>query len=91
MEGSSYLGAIGQTYGWFAILAKMINDIGPESFSQQALYETAISFSMAFDGCEEWNFTDGKRDNWNHLGIYEFSANEGTLIRVDSEWQVVIS
>jgi hypothetical protein len=41
---------------------------------------------MTWEGDEEWNFTSTKRYNWNYLGIYEWSAQQGDLVRKVPEW-----
>jgi len=89
-SGSSYLGPIGQFYGVFTILKETIEQVGAENFTSQSFYDTATSFSMTYDGCEEWNFTDTKRTAWNYVGIYELSAAETGLVRADPEWQLIV-
>lgn len=88
--GISYFGAFMQHYGWVSILAKTLNDVGPQNFTSQALYDTATSFSMTFGGGAEWNFTETKRTAWNACGIYEASAEIEDLVRIDPEWQPFI-
>lgn len=88
--GISYLGAFMQQYGPVSILAKTINDVGPQNFTPEALYDTANSFSMTYGGGAEWNFTETKRTAWNACGIYQVSAEIKDLIRIDPDWQPFI-
>jgi len=88
--GINYIGAFMQHYAWLSILAKTLEDVGPENFSSQALYDTATSFSMTFGGGAEWNFTDTKRTAWNACGIYAASAEIEDLVRIDPDWQPFI-
>lgn len=87
--GISYIGSFGMWYAALNVLAEAINEAGPANFDSQALYDTAQNFSMTFGGCEEWNYTETKRTNWNYLGIYEADASVQDLVRKDPAWQPV--
>jgi hypothetical protein len=41
---------------------------------------------MTWDGYEEWNLTGTKRYTWNYTGIYEWSAQQGDIVRKVPEW-----
>ncbi len=88
--GTSYIGPIGAYYAALSIIADTLSTYGPQNFNSKVLYDTAQSFSMAYGGCEELNFTDTKRVSWNHLGVYEVSAAEEDIVRKDTDWQPLV-
>ncbi len=89
-SGSSYIGGITEWYGVLEIIAKTVEDYGAENFDSQALYDTASSFSTAYDACKEWNFSKEKRTSWNYVGIYELRAEDQDLMRHDPDWYPII-
>lgn len=88
--GLSYPGSFAMLYGCISVLAESINTVGPQNWTPADLYDTCTSFSMAYGGCEEWNWSDTKRTAWNHLGIYEASAEAEDFVRKDPNWYPIL-
>ena len=85
-SGIGYIGSFQQLYAFYQVLQQTIADVGAKNFDGQAFYDTATNFKTTWEGDEEWNFTSTKRYNWNYLGIYEWSAQQGDLVRKVPEW-----
>lgn len=88
--GYNYVGCVSQYYPAFEAIAQTVERVGAENFTSKALYETLNSFSITYDGFEEWNYTDTKRVPQNHVGIYELDAGVQDLVRKDPKWQPVL-
>ncbi len=85
-DGSGYM-AVYPAYLMLNIIANAVKDTGgPINFDSQALYDAATSFSMTIDGIERYSFDDTKRYVPNYYAIYEASATDENLFRVDAEW-----
>lgn len=90
-KGMAYIGAIHQAYGLIQIIKETVDNVGPENFSQQALYDTLIAFRTSFgEGYPEWGYSETKRDSWNYLGMYRISASERDVVRADPAWHPVV-
>jgi len=90
-SGMAYINSIQAIYGIFSIIQKTVEDVGPENFSQEALYNTLISFSANFgEGYNEWGFNETKRYAWNHLGIFRLDGAEKDLVRLEPDWYPVV-
>ena len=85
-SGGGYIGSFHQLYAFYQVLQQAIADVGAEHFNGQAFYDTATKFKTTWDGYEEWNFTSVKRYTWNYTGIYEWSAQQGDIVRKVPEW-----
>ena len=86
---NGYLGADG-IYIILKIIAATVEDVGPENFSSEALYNTTTSFSLESGGVILDNFTDTKRLSRNYFGMYEIRADEKDLFRIDQEWVPIV-
>jgi len=84
--GTSYIGTLHTCYGILHIIGETVKEVGAQNFSSRALYETAETFSMTFDGGKGWNFRPTRRTPWNYLGIYKASAAEEDLVRVGADY-----
>lgn len=89
--GGAYLTTVNQFYGMMQLLANHLNDVGPENFSQQTLYDAATAFSVEFAGGQEFGFSDVKRTAWSNIGMYEFDGDTQSLVRADPEWLPLVS
>ncbi len=78
-------------YVMFELIRKTVNEVGPENFSSQAMYDAASDFSLEIDGRVTDTFNDEKRLSRNWFAIYEYDAEKRDLIRVNpDEWLDVI-
>jgi ABC-type branched-subunit amino acid transport system substrate-binding protein len=84
--GMGYIGGFCQLYGFFQILKEAVEEVGADNFDGQAYYDTAIGFKMTWEGYEEWDFSETKRYAWNYVSMYEWSAQEQDIIRMDVGW-----
>jgi hypothetical protein len=85
-DGSSLIGAFLNWYGIFQIIQETVERVGPENFTAQAFYDTAIQFSADIGG-NTYSYTETDRTNWDYQGIYEIRAAEENIFRKDPEWQ----
>ena len=78
---------VNSVYIMFELIRKTVNEVGPENFSSQALYNAASDFSLMIDGRETDSFNENKRLSRNWFAIYEFDAEERELVRLNpDEW-----
>jgi len=85
-EGCGYLGAK-QEYLILDIIRETAERYGPENINAQTIYETAIDWSFAYEGLEDFNnFNETKRISQNYYAVYEASAADQTLYRAHTEW-----
>jgi len=86
-SGMSYINSIHAIYGIFMALKQAIENVGPENFSQEALYSTLVSFSADFgEAYEGWGFNESKRHAWDYLGVFRLDGVEKDLVRLEPEW-----
>ena len=88
-NGTSYLGPFLAFQGMLTILAEAAAEAGAENLTTQAIYDTAQSFSMEFDG-RQWGYSGDRRAAVDSLGIYELRAAEKDLYRADPEWLPIV-
>ncbi|MFC2027954.1 hypothetical protein ACFLU3_04635 [Chloroflexota bacterium] len=82
---------VNSVYIMFELIRKTVEEVGPENFSSQALYNAANDFSLMMDGRETDSFNENKHLSRNWFAIYEFDAEERDLIRVNpDEWLDVL-
>ena len=86
--GSPYLGII-MPYQVLEIIRQAVEDVGPENFDTEALYNAAQSFSLTIDGIERFSYSETKRASVNYMVILEARGAEEDLFRV-SEWVPII-
>ncbi len=90
-SGMSYVNSIHAIYGMISIIKQTVENVGPENFSQEALYNTLVSFSADFgEAYEEWGFTETKRHAWDYLGIFQLDGAKEDLVRLEPDWIPVI-
>jgi len=85
-SGIGYVGSMQQLYQFYQVLQQAVKDVGAENFDGQAFYDTANSFTMTWDGYQPWDLTATKRYTWNYAGIYEWSAQQGDIVRKVPDW-----
>lgn len=85
-SGIGYIGSFHQLYAFYQVLQQAVKDVGAKNFDGQAFYDAATSFTITWDGYEEWDFTGTKRYTWNATGIYEWNAEQEDLVRKVPEW-----
>ncbi len=90
LGGSGYLGIRPMSI-MLELVADAVENVGPENFSSQAIYNAAKSFSLMTDGVEMDSFSDAKRASLNYMGMYEMRAEGQDLFRADPDWIPVIS
>ncbi|MFO8009600.1 MAG: hypothetical protein R6U89_02195, partial [Dehalococcoidia bacterium] len=84
-EGCGYIAAK-QIYLMLDIVREAVDDVGPENFDTQALYDAATSWVYEHEGIEDFNnFSETKRIAQNYYAIYRVVGAEKDLQRV-SEW-----
>ncbi len=88
-EGASYL-AIDTIYQMLDIIRSAVEEVGPQNFDSEALYEAARSFSQTVEGVERARFGESKRASIDYLAIYEARAEEKDLFRMHEDWYPVI-
>ncbi len=87
---SGYL-TVNSIYIMFELIRKTVNEVGPDNFSSQALYNAASDFSLTMDGRITDSFNETKRLSRDWFAIYEFDAEERELIRLNpDEWLEVM-
>jgi len=84
--GVGYIGGFQQTYAFFDVLKKAVEDVGAENFNGQAFYDTAIHFSNQWPTYEQWKFTETRRYTWDYVGIYKWSAAAQDIVRIVDPW-----
>ena len=78
---------VNSVYIMFELIRKTVDEVGPEDFSSQALYDAAGDFTLEIDGRVSDSFSKTKRLSRNWLAIYKYDANKQDLVRVDpDEW-----
>lgn len=83
--------SVGPIYIIFELIRKTVNEVGPENFSSQTMYDAASDFSLNTDGRETDSFSKTKRLSRNWFAIYEYDAEERDLVRINpDEWLDVI-
>ena len=83
--GSGYV-AMQSWYPYFDMIARTVERVGAENFNSQALYDTAISYSLTVDGIEHVSFDETKRAGPNYFRMYRMSAEEEAVVVADPEW-----
>ena len=83
--GSGYV-AIQSWYPYFDMIAETVERVGAENFNSQALYDTAISYSLTVDGIEHVSFDETKRAGPNYFRMYRMSAEEEAVVVADPDW-----
>ena len=79
--------SVNTAYIMFELVRKTVNEVGPENFSSQAMYNAASDFSLEIDGRVTDSFDEAKRLSRNWMAIYEYDAEKRDLIRVNpDEW-----
>ncbi len=89
-QGSGYIGGVNMIYQMLEIIEDAIETVGPENFDSQALYNSALSYSMIVDGIERASFGETKRNSLDYFAIYEARSAEEDLFRVDPQWHAAI-
>lgn len=87
-SGTIYIGGFQGAYALLEILQQAIEGVGAEDFDGQAFYDAAVRYKTAgaiWEGYPEWGFTETKRYLVDHVGVYEWSAEAGDMVRV-SDW-----
>jgi ABC-type branched-subunit amino acid transport system substrate-binding protein len=72
------------------ILRQTVAETGPDDFTGEALYNTAVNWSKTYQGFEPWTFADGKRYCIRDVKMYEYDADLGTVVSVTDDWLPVI-
>jgi hypothetical protein len=85
-SGIGYIGSTQQLYQFYQVLQQAIASVGADKFDGQAFYDTATSFSTTWSGYQMWDLTATKRYTWNYCGVYEWSAQQGDLVRKVPDW-----
>jgi len=67
-----------------------VEEVGPQNFNSEALYNTLQSFSITVDGCHH-SFSEIKRTSNDYLNIDELRSADKDLFRVDPEWLPLVS
>ena len=88
--GNSYLTPFVFWYGALMAIKQTVEDVGPENFSSQALYDTLMTFRLDYEAPQTWGFDETKRTNWDHVGIYVADGAQQDLVRLDPEWQPIL-
>jgi ABC-type branched-subunit amino acid transport system substrate-binding protein len=87
--GASYYGAFFDTLAVFEILQQAVTDVGAANLSGQALHDTAVKYSLQYEGLPEYGFTDTVRYLVHGVAVYEWSAESEGLVRL-SDWMPFI-
>ena len=83
--GLIYIGAFHGYYVFYDMLRQAIEEVGAKNFDSQAFYNTAIKFKKNYEGFLEFEFSETERVPMKYQAVYEWSAEEGDLVRV-SDW-----
>lgn len=83
-SGYGYL-TVSSAYIMLELIAETVESVGPRNFTSQALYDTAQSFSLTYDGCEH-SYTETKRYSTNSHAMYELRAADKDIFRLSPEW-----
>ncbi len=76
----------------FKIVEETIKETGPDGFNSEALYQTAQSWSFAFDFRPSgYSYTPTKRYIMNDLCVLEASAEKEGLVRYDHGWYPLLT
>ncbi|NQT72805.1 MAG: ABC transporter substrate-binding protein [Chloroflexi bacterium] len=89
-SGAGYTALANCFYPMLEIIADAVEAVGPENFNSQALYDATTSYSLIIDGVEKSSFTDTRRYALTHYSIYEASASDETMVRLDPDWIPVV-
>lgn len=84
-KGSGYIG-IGSLTKVLEIIGNAAQEVGPENFNSDALYNAAESYIDYKEGLEIASFSEDKRYAVNYYTMYEISASERDLVLIDPEW-----
>ena len=84
--GASYASVSGVCYPILDLVADTVKVVGAENFTSQALYDTAISYSLQIDGIERAGFSETRRYAYSSYLIYKASAVDEDIIRADENW-----
>ncbi len=88
-SGTGYL-TVYMPYVMLEIIRDAAETVGPENIDSQALYESAVSFSLTADGVDLYSF-EGKtiRSVSNYYIVQEAKVNEKDLFSV-SDWLPIV-
>ncbi len=83
-SGVGYI-TVQPVYIMLEAIRETVEEVGPEDFTSEALYNHLQSFTITVDGCHH-SITAIKRTSNNELGIHELRADEKNLCRISTEW-----
>ena len=90
-SGMAYISSIHHIYGIISAIRQTVENVGPENFSQEALYNTLLSFPMDFgEAYEEWSFDENTRHGWDHMAVFRIDGTEEDLVRLEPDWYPVV-
>lgn len=90
-SGNTYLNMVHQVYGFIEIIRQTVESVGAENFSQEALYDTLISFNIDYgEAYEPWSFSETDRFSGEHSLMYRADAAQQTLVRADPDWIPIV-
>lgn len=76
------------------VMIEVISDaasrMGEGGSNSESIYEAAQSFVLTIDGIDRYSFGENKRAGANYYGIYQISAEEQNLVRIDPTWYPVV-
>jgi ABC-type branched-subunit amino acid transport system substrate-binding protein len=90
-SGMAYISSIHHIYGIINSIKQTVENVGPQNFSQEALYNTLLSFPMDYgEAYEEWSFDENTRHGWDHMAVFRIDGTEEDLIRLEPDWYPVV-
>jgi ABC-type branched-subunit amino acid transport system substrate-binding protein len=86
--GMAYVGGIRELVNVFGIVGEAIKAVGAENFSQQSVYDAAVTYKTEgpiWEGYPPLSFSQTKRYLSDQVFIYRFDASVEDLVRV-GDW-----
>jgi hypothetical protein len=81
MNGNNYLGGFVQAYFIVDLVRETVNEAGA-NFDGQALYNSAVKFSLSIEGVGEWGFSNTERVAGHQTKMYQISAQAKDLVAI---------
>ncbi len=85
-QGCGYIATKNQ-FLMLDIVRKAVEEVGPENFDSQALYDAAITWEYEYEGIPKFNnFDANKRIAQNYYAVYEADAALENIVRAHTDW-----
>jgi hypothetical protein len=91
-SGTGYLGGYDPMHLILDILREAIEEVGVDQFDTQAFYDTAVNFSITYEGLPEVSFAKHQDPRWanDYTQIWEWSAQAEDIVML-ADWTPLVT